>query len=432
MPPKPKLPPCGFYVSVNENDYSVPIRIKKVAKGKRVSILSKITGSRIAAVNTLKQLLGVGGEVSEDQPDSIELQGDQSGRIATTLRNLDALRGEPTQTGPTVVVPPKQGFEKFMKQKAKTGITEPPFPSSEEMSEACILVHGRYWPYCNGNCSFCPPLTDVFEGVDVYCSWFNPEDTQGSRSTRESKSEYSGEMTSAELAVALSELGMRAEVGEACRTYEKEKRMKPWLLTSEMKPPSPEHVRPPARTERIAVPPAAPVRRKEFVDRPVRVILNNSKQDEEDSEYFVMEISLLDVAQWMSEYEYFVVSVLSSETSVVVANHEMVDSRTLKLLFYDKASMDNCQSILNDVMPSFFQIRTRDAISVLEAPPAALEEETVVLDLCAPNFEEMAIDLGLDSNEEFWKQFSEFIDKSDGTQAGYLHAFQSAVLSVTC
>jgi translation initiation factor 1 (eIF-1/SUI1) len=417
MPPKAKLPACGFFVTVNETDHSVPIKVKKVAKGKKVSVLSKITGSRTAAVNTLKQLLGVGGELSSDQQDAIELQGDQTGRIATTLRNLDALRGEPTQLGPTVVVPSKQGFEKFMKQKNLTASPAP--PQSEEMSQACIIVHGRYWPYCNGNCQLCPPLTDVFEGVDVYCSWFDPSDNVREKISTIDDSKVP-EMTKEEIDAALGQLGMRAEVGDACKSYLKEKNMKPWLLAQEVR----ESVTSAPITKSEKPRPAPPKTvRKQLVDRPVRVIMNRKLVEEEDSEYYVLHVSLKDISQWMSQYEYFVVSLLA-ETAVILANHEMVDSRTLKLLFFHQQSASECERILEDVMPNFFEFKLREPTQPFEEVVQPPEEEE-------PDFEQMAIDLGLDENTEFWKKFTELIDESDGTQEGILAAFQSAVLFST-
>jgi translation initiation factor 1 (eIF-1/SUI1) len=436
MAPKPKLPACGFFVTVNDTDHSVPIRIKKVAKGKRISVVSKITGSRTAAVNTLKQLLGVGGEVSAEQPDAIEIQGDQSGRIATVLRNLGALRGEPVNSGPTVVVPPKQGFEKFMKTD-KTNAPQISIPEGE-MSKACIIVHGRHWPYCNGNCKLCPPLTDVFEGVDVYCSWYNPDDAAPSHE-RSSAQIEGREMTKEEISTALGVLGMRAEVGEACRAYEREKNMKPWLLAQTLKKPETVSEKP-----SVAVPKPKPLRvakKAPFVDRPVRVILNKpTRQDEDFADYFVMEVSLRDSSQWMSEYEYFVVSFLS-ETSVILANHEMVDSRTLRLLFFDKANMTKCHEILEEVMPSFFNVTTRDALIEHEdVQDPSLEEveisssgETSEPDRSGPlDFAQMAQELGLDANEDFWKRFTELVEEApDGSEESLLRAFQGAVLYST-
>jgi translation initiation factor 1 (eIF-1/SUI1) len=421
MPPRPvkdKLPACGFYVSVNETDQSLPIKIKKVAKGKKLSILSGITGSRTAAVNTLKQMLGVGGEVSTDTPNAIELQGDQTGRLQTILRNLGALKGETCSNGPIVVVPPKQGYEKFMKQKDSAS-SAPSLP--EEMSQACVLVHGRYWPYCNGNCQFCPPLTDVFEGLDMYCSWYEPDSIPLSERKKDG-TQSDVPMTKQELDAALGHLGMQAEVGQAIRTYQEEKRRKPWLFEKK----SSEEKQKPV-VESIAPPPVrrAP-KRPAFVDRPVRVILN--RLEEEDSEWYVMELTLKDPSMWMSDYESFITSLLS-ETSVDLAHHELVDSRTLKLLFTTKHMMLGCGEVLEEVMPSFFIVKTRDASNPIEEEPA---QDVDSDSSCPPlDFEGMAIEFGMDTNEDFWRSFTELVEESDGSQDGLMHAFQTAILRVT-
>ena len=420
MAPTGKLPACGFFVTLNPTDFSLPVRIKKVGK-RKLTILSNITGSRKAAADTLKQIMGVGGDVNYEYPDSIELQGDQTGRLTTTLRNLGALRGEPVQSGPTVVVPPKQGFEKFMKSKSDKSKTQIVVGNDQEMSKACIIVHGRYWPYCNGNCQHCPPLTDVFEGVDVYCSWYNPDDR---REELKSRNKVESEtMTKEELDAAFAELGMRAEVGEAVKAFQKEKHMKPWLTKPAVvvaeKPivPKPEIPKP-----------VIPKKKPAFVDRPVLVILNKPAEPE-DSEYFITEMALVDHSMWMSEYEYFVVSLLA-ETGTVLANHEMIDSRTLKLLFFDRSNMEKCGAILNEVMPNFFHLTNRDRTTSVEEFET-FEEPQEIVEPDVPNFERMAEELGLDSSEEFWRFFTHFIDQSDGSTGGILRAFQQAVLHVT-
>ena len=415
-------------MTVNENDESVPLKVKKVAKGKKVSILSGITGSRTAAVSTLKQLLGVGGEVSTDVPNAIELQGDQSGRLATILRNLGALRGEKAADGPVVVLQPKQGYEKFMKQRDDASKSAP--IQTGEMSKACIIVHGRYWPYCNGNCQLCPPLTDVFEGLDMYCSWFDPESVK--KPIKSESSEPVTEMTKQELDAAFGALGMRAQVGEAIRSYEKEKRMRPWLRPEVT---SLQQEEPPALKRYDPIP--RPIRKPKpaFVDRPVRVIMNRPRPEEEtDCDWFVMELSLRDPSQWISDYEMFIMSLLS-ETFIEIAHHELIDSKTLKLLFFDKQSMENCEAILQDVLPQLFDIKKRDALTPMEMPPELpIEIEEDIPEQSTPNsidFEQLAIEYGVDSNEEFWRHFTQLVEDSDGTNEGLLRAFQGAILHAT-
>ena len=421
---KEKLPACGFVVTLNAKDESLPVKIKKVAKGKKLSVLSGITGSRAAAVTTLKQLLGVGGEVSEEVGDGIELQGDQSGRLLTILRNLGALRGETSSSSISFTVKANTGIDTFMKQKDLVKISESfsRDANNEEMSKACILVHGRYWPYCNGACVYCPPLTDVFEGLDMYCSWFE----QPAIVDKKIEEKSAEEMSEAELNEALSVLGMKAEVGPACRDYERQKRLRvsiPFVQSSSTSlvpsTPPPRVVKP----KKHAV--------KKFQDKPVRVILNRSCSN---SDYFVMEVSLRDPAQWMKDYEYFLVSLLR-ETNVDLANHELEDSRRLLLFFYTRVSMDECRTVLDEVMPDFFEITLTDALLPLP-PPAPAEEEINIpsSEEESPtglvDFEEMAREFGVD-NGMFWEKFTLCVEDSDGSQEGLMHAFQKALLEVT-
>lgn len=419
MPPKPKLPPCGFLVTVKPTDQSVPIKVKKVAKGKRVSVLSGITGSRDKAVETLKQMLGVGGEISIDVADGIELQGDQSERLTVVLRNLGALQGEAIT--PAAPVRANYAYDKFMKKdpnKAAADTTPAPGP----MSDACILVHGRYWPYCNGDCSFCPPLTDVFEGLDMYCSWWEDPNARQVSSPKAVEA-----ISREELDGALSALGLKAEVGEACRFYEKEKNMR-IIKTA---------------TGAVAIPAPVPVavqrpvmvreRPQPRPDRPVRVILNRPQNDEHKNIFYVMEVSLVDPSFWISDYEDFVGSLIT-EASIDTALRELIDSRTLKILFTEKSSMDQSETLLHEVMPNFFKIETRCAVHVDES--SVPKDVTVAADegIWSDDmykFQEMAEQLGLESNPIFWEFFTTFCEQCDGSNAGLLESFEKAVIEAT-
>ena len=419
MPPKHKLPPCGFLVTVKPTDQSVPIKVKKVAKGKRVSVLSGITGSRAKAVETLKQMLGVGGEISADVADGIELQGDQSERLTVVLRNLGALQGETVTAAAPVRA--NYSYDKFMKKdpdKAAADTTPAPGP----MSDACVLVHGRYWPYCNGDCSFCPPLTDVFEGLNMYCSWWEDPNARPVSAPKAVE-----EMSREELDGALSALGLKAEVGEACRLYEKEKNIR--IIRS--------------AAGSVAIPATVPVpvqppvmvrpRPRPRPDRPVRVILNRPQYDDYEDIFYVMEVSLVDPSLWMSDYEDFVGSLIT-EASIDTASKELIDSRTLKILFSEKRSMDKSETLLHEVMPNFLKIQTRDAVHVDDASvpkdvPVAADAGIWSDDMY--KFQEIAEQLGLESNPVFWEFFTTFCDQCDGSNTGLLDAFEKAVLEAT-
>jgi translation initiation factor 1 (eIF-1/SUI1) len=409
---RPKMPLCGFQIPLRESDKSLPVKIRKTAKGKKVTVLGEIRGSREKALITLKQLLGVGGEVSPDQHDAIELQGDQTKRIEQTLRTLGALAGdEPKETKIVTVERRNYGYDKFAKNDddKKKAVVMPSPP--EKMSPSCILVHGNYWPYCTGFCEYCPPLTDVFEGLDMYCSWFEP-------AVVVQKSPADAPilpMTKTELDSALSELGLKAETGSALKNFHQERVKRVEDFVKKVRPVishPPSH--PPPRVVR----PRAPA------DRPVRVILNAPVS----SPYwwcFLLRVQLVDRSLWMSEYEEFLVS-LMNEADLGVVSHEMEDSRTIELRFEEKKMRDMAKAVLETAVPNFFIIESID--------PEA-EEDEVVEEVIVPVTEEsvedrdfqdvleeespesaigpvytMATELGLENNEQFWEVFCEVMD----------------------
>lgn len=151
-----------------------------------------------------------------------------------------------------------------------------------------------------------------------------------------------------------------------------------------------------------------------------------------------MEVTLRDPSQWMKDYEYFLVSLLR-ETHVDLVNHELEDSRCLSLFFGSRQSMEECHTVLSEVMPDFFDIKTTDPSpnihDKLDAPnpeessdnlqATKEEEENEVID-----FEKLAREFGVD-NEEFWETFTLLIEDSDGSSEGIERAFRAALLKVT-
>ena len=436
----PKLPACGFAFSAkyDGNADSLPIvqmKVKKVNKGKRITVIYGAVGSRSKAVATLKQLLGVGGEVCEDDHTAVELQGDQTKRIPVILKNIGALQyDDSTMTKPQTIKVERinYGYDKFMK-KSDTASRPVIVENSQSVSEACILVHGKYWPYCNGQCQYCPPLTDVFEGLEQYCSWFEPTDKKSTIS-------QSLEMTTEEILTGLSTLGMRAEVGEAVRLYEQDKRrmvekssQKQGVrnkISSERRTPDT-----PVVVPRRVVPKVVP--RPFNPNQPVRVIMNHLY--DEDEEWFVLKISLRDRSLWISDYEEFIHSLVSA-SEFAIAQIDLIDSRTLKIRFWNKDDRDACKKLLDESMESMLEFETSDAIVSQESFEWHEGEEIEDMDDDGSDgddsganrfeFQKIAEELGLESNDEFWEIFCNLIDISDGTTEGMARAFNEAVVRV--
>jgi hypothetical protein len=400
-----------------------------VSKGKRVTIVSGAIGSRSKAEATLKQLLGVGGEICEDDHTAIELQGDQTKRIPIILKNIGGLISDPTKSVPSQPIKVERTnyqYDKFMK-KPDTGRSVV-FENTLPVSDACILVHGKYWPYCNGHCQYCPPLTDVFEGLEMYCSWFDSGVAQKDKDSREMN-----EMTTAEILAGLSLLGMRAEVGEAVRLYEKDKK----LLAARSAVKVAGYI----ATERVVSrpQPVPVVRRRQppvipKPNLPVRVIMNHLH--DEDDEWFVLRISMRDRSLWISDYEEFIHSMISASEVVVAAQIELVDSRTMKARFWSREDRDACKKLLEESMEGMLEFEVTDAVIVHVQPEEEEEEELddgMGDNLTATSsfeFQRMAEELGLESNDEFWEIFCNLIDISDGTTDGVVRAFNEAVLRV--
>jgi hypothetical protein len=184
------------------------------------------------------------------------------------------------------------------------------------------------------------------------------------------------------------------------------------------------------------------VKKKPFVDRPVRVIMNQPDEDDEDAEWYVMEVTLRDPSQWMSDYEEFVSSVFS-DAAINIAHQELIDSHTLKLWFFDKTSMEECSFVLDEVMPEFFSVKKRDPL----VPPEFFGVADVsaggatdvgraglgVVDVteAGMDFERMAEELGLGDNMRFWERFTQLVEDCDGTDSALISAFEAAVIAAT-
>lgn len=385
------------------------IKIRKTVKGKRVTVLSGIAGDRHQAVTTLKHLLGVGGELSKEDFTAIELQGDQTKRLESILQSLGAI--------PKPVKELK--VEKVAERKKKQLVVVPASPDGP-VSAACKLVHGNYWPYCNGDCTYCLPLTDVFEGLEMFCDWYD-----GSVD-RKKKSLYdSSQMTKSDLDEAFESLGLRASVGNALLNYQKEKAMR-FNKQEVVLPVTPILNIPTNRRTPVAPVVVHPKIRKSIIaDKPVRIILNRPRA-EVALQYPSMEISLLE--GWISEYQSFIASLIQ-ESGIDILHQELEDSNRMCIQFETNRVRDDCVEILHEVMPNFFNITTKDP---------EFEEEMHLEDALDPShqvdmfmFQRLAADLGLAENEEFWEHFCLQIDDCENSEIGIMNAFQFSVLHVT-
>lgn len=87
------LPACGFAVYADKGG-QLPLAIERRAKGKRVTIINGVKGNARALCQSLTSLLGVGGTVhSKGQFFDVEVQGEQTERVSSALRQLACVRG---------------------------------------------------------------------------------------------------------------------------------------------------------------------------------------------------------------------------------------------------------------------------------------------------------------------------------------------------
>jgi len=440
LPRGTKLPACGFLVIPNPTNDHLKLKVKKVSKGKKISILTGIIGSRDKAISTLRQLLGVGGDISHEVADGIEIQGDQTGRLFEVLKSINAVLLTSPPPKITVVQRANYGYDKFMKKQTGVdaqvlqGVTGP-------MSDACKIVHGNYWPYCNGNCQLCPPLTDVFEGLDIFCSWYQEEKIPV-------VSHFTPDMSTSELVHALSQLGMRAEAGEAVREYESDKQkwrdrqVRPLKKISDIiRSSDPVHV------PRVVRPIHHP-------DRPVRVILNTRYDDDEI--WYILRVSMKERGVWISDYFEFINSLASAiDGADPPVNSDLVDSREMCLKFTTRHDRDACKQTLHACMENMLEISESDPTDppetlaeslaeeewedyshlmdpMLEETPLENHSEEEPIDIGISGggpleFQEIANSLGIDQDEIFWDIFTNYIDVSDGTVSGIQWAFEEAV-----
>lgn len=87
------LPACGFAVYADKAG-QLPLAIERRAKGKRVTVINGVKGNARALCQSLTTLLGVGGTVhSKGQLFDVEVQGEQTERVSSALRQLACVRG---------------------------------------------------------------------------------------------------------------------------------------------------------------------------------------------------------------------------------------------------------------------------------------------------------------------------------------------------
>lgn len=109
------LPACGFAVYVDKVG-ELPLLIERRAKGKRVTVISGVKGNARALCTALTSLLGVGGTVHEGPKASdVEVQGEQTQRVAQALQQLACVRGAKAP-----VVERSCGYDEFLREASRT------------------------------------------------------------------------------------------------------------------------------------------------------------------------------------------------------------------------------------------------------------------------------------------------------------------------
>ena len=144
------LPACGFAVYADKAG-QLPLAIERRAKGKRVTIINGVKGNARALCQSLTSLLGVGGTVhSKGQFFDVEVQGEQTERVSSALRQLACVRGPGgVKLKEAAVVERGCAYDEFLRQE------EAPNARRKERWEAglrlrCIVLFccfGMFWHY---------------------------------------------------------------------------------------------------------------------------------------------------------------------------------------------------------------------------------------------------------------------------------------------
>lgn len=114
------LPVCGFAV-YSDKTGQLPLAIERRAKGKRVTIITGVKGNARALCQSLTSLLGVGGTVhSKGQFFDVEVQGEQTERVSSALRQLACVRGPGgVKLKEAAVVERTCGYDDFLQQELR-------------------------------------------------------------------------------------------------------------------------------------------------------------------------------------------------------------------------------------------------------------------------------------------------------------------------
>ena len=111
---------CGFAV-YSDKTGQLPLAIERRAKGKRVTIITGVKGNARALCQSLTSLLGVGGTVhSKGQFFDVEVQGEQTERVSSALRQLACVRGPGgVKLKEAAVVERTCGYDDFLQQELR-------------------------------------------------------------------------------------------------------------------------------------------------------------------------------------------------------------------------------------------------------------------------------------------------------------------------
>eukprot|EP00927_Polykrikos_kofoidii_P000381 TRINITY_DN10138_c0_g1_i1.p1 TRINITY_DN10138_c0_g1~~TRINITY_DN10138_c0_g1_i1.p1 ORF type:complete len:1040 (-),score=136.68 TRINITY_DN10138_c0_g1_i1:185-3304(-) len=219
-----KLPACGFVVNGGKKG-NVPISVEKRPKGKKVTIISNVQGSAKSLLSALSSLLGTGGTTRQESSGkhwTVEVQGDQADRVGAALAQLGCLRGvtkeaEKREKNKVVEVATRVcAYDKFLRRGESNTTTQCGAPEHTYTFLAgaeCHKWHGD-WIYCRGQCVKAD-FDDVWVGGELEM------DSGGATTVIPPRPPAS----LAELNLALRELGMFAESGQAIR-FEREQKGK--------------------------------------------------------------------------------------------------------------------------------------------------------------------------------------------------------------
>eukprot|EP00438_Fugacium_kawagutii_P026014 Skav225711 [mRNA] locus=scaffold164:22570:25356:+ [translate_table: standard] len=212
------LPACGFAVYADRAG-QLPLAIERRAKGKRVTVINGVKGNARALCQSLTTLLGVGGTVhSKGQLFDVEVQGEQTERVSSALRQLACVRGPGgVKLKEPAVVERACAYDDFLRDQ------EGPSRRKERRDAGAKGPRGG-WGREAATTAFLVVFSIFLLELDDSLVWDDEE--------RVSPQSASAPLSASQLDVLLQRLGLMAAVGPAVESYRLELHKKQHLTSA--------------------------------------------------------------------------------------------------------------------------------------------------------------------------------------------------------